>query len=192
MSARDWIEIGATLEVDGLEFFSGFLEDNEAFLLETKALLEKHGLEMPMMCCSPDFTEPDANLLDQQIAFEKRMIEITAFFGGRFCRVLSGQRRPGLSVEAGIRKVVQVIKDLLPFAKKHGVVLSMEEAFVRELCGFHKAIVHGTPVRNSAEEARADMQLIRDFARFAISASTATDLKREAISGQKTVRSSLI
>ena len=53
MTPRDWIEIGATLGVDGLEFFSGFIEDNEAFLRETKALLEKHGLEMPMMCCSP-------------------------------------------------------------------------------------------------------------------------------------------
>jgi hypothetical protein len=41
MTPRDWIEIGATLGVDGLEFFSGFLEDDEKFLRETKELLEK-------------------------------------------------------------------------------------------------------------------------------------------------------
>jgi sugar phosphate isomerase/epimerase len=97
---------GATLGVDGLVFFSGFLEDDEAFLRETKELLEKHGLEMPMMCCSPDFAEPDPELLEAQIAMERRMIEITAYFGGRYCRVLSGQRRPGLATEAGIAKVV--------------------------------------------------------------------------------------
>ena len=129
MSLSDWIEIGATLGVQGLEFYSGFLEDNNAFLRETKALLDKHHLKMPMLCCSPDFTEPDAKLLEKEIAREMRMIEITAFFGGRFCRVLSGQRRPGLSIDAGITQVVRVIKSLLPFAQKHDVVLSMESHY---------------------------------------------------------------
>jgi len=129
MTLAEWIEIGATLGVQGLEFYSGFLEDNEAFLKDTKALLEKHRLQMPMLCCSPDFTEPDADLLQKQIALERRMIEITAFFGGHFCRVLSGQRRPGLSIETGIGQVVQAIKSLLPFAEKHGVVLAMENHY---------------------------------------------------------------
>jgi sugar phosphate isomerase/epimerase len=129
MTLREWIEIGATLGVQGLEFYSGFLEDNEAFLREAKKSLEEHGLQMPMLCCSPDFTEPDADLLQEQVARERRMIEITAFFGGRFCRVLSGQRRSGLSTAAGIAQVVRVIKSLLPFAEKHGVVLAMENHY---------------------------------------------------------------
>ena len=129
MTLRDWIEMAATLGVQGLEFYSGFLEDNEAFLRKTKASLEKHGLQMPMLCCSPDFTETDPDLLQQEVVREKRMIEITAFFGGRFCRVLSGQRRPGLSIEAGIAQVVRVIRSLLPFAEKHGVVLTMENHY---------------------------------------------------------------
>ena len=129
MTLADWIEMAATLGVQGLEFYSGFLDDNEAFLREAKASLEKHGLQMPMLCCSPDFTEPDPDLLQQEVVREKRMIEITAFFGGHYCRVLSGQRRPGLSTEAGIAQVVRVIKSLLPFAEKHGVVLAMENHY---------------------------------------------------------------
>ena len=129
MTLREWIEIGATLGVQGLEFYSGFLEDNEAFLREAKKSLEEHGLQMPMLCCSPDFTEPDADLLQEQVARERRMIEITAFLGGRFCRVLSGQRRSGLSTETGIAQVVRVIESLLPFAEKHGVVLAMENHY---------------------------------------------------------------
>jgi len=129
MTLREWIEIGATLGVQGLEFYSGFLEDNEAFLREAKKSLDERGLQMPMLCCSPDFTEPDADLLQEQVARERRMIEITAFFGGSFCRVLSGQRRPGLSTETGIAQVVRVIKSLLPFAEKHGVVLAMENHY---------------------------------------------------------------
>jgi sugar phosphate isomerase/epimerase len=84
---------------------------------------------MPMLCCSPDFTQPDPVLLQAEIDREKRKIEITAFFGGRFCRVLSGQRRAGLSRADGVAQVVRVIKGLMPFAEKHGVVLTMENHY---------------------------------------------------------------
>ncbi len=129
MSLFEWIDLAATLGVDGLEFYSGFLDDDPVFLAKAKTALEKHGLAMPMLCCSPDFTQPDPALLQAEIEREKRMIEITAFFGGRFCRVLSGQRRPELSREAGVAQVVRVITDLLPFAEGHGVVLTMENHY---------------------------------------------------------------
>ena len=129
MTLFEWIDLAATLGVDGLEFYSGFLEDDDAFLKKTKLALEKHGLEMPMLCCSPDFTQPDPALLQKEIERQKRMIEITAFFGGKFCRVLSGQRRPELARAAGVAQVVRVIKSLLPFAEKNGVVLNMENHY---------------------------------------------------------------
>jgi sugar phosphate isomerase/epimerase len=129
MTLFDWIELAATLGVDGLEFYSGFLEDDETFLKKVKAALERHNLAMPMLCCSPDFTQPDPILLQKEIDLEKRMIEITAFFGGGFCRVLSGQRRPELSREAGVAQVVRVIESLLPFAEEHRVVLNMENHY---------------------------------------------------------------
>jgi sugar phosphate isomerase/epimerase len=129
MTVFEWIDLAATLGVDGLEFYSGFLEDDASFLSAVKAALEKHNLAMPMLCCSPDFTQPDPVLLQAEIEREKRMIEITAFFGGRFCRVLSGQRRPELTREKGVAQVVKVLRDLLPFAEKHGVVMTMENHY---------------------------------------------------------------
>jgi sugar phosphate isomerase/epimerase len=129
MTLFEWIEMASTLGVEGLEFYTGFLNDDEGFLREVKDCLEKHELRMPMLCCSPDFTQPDPELLHAEIEREKRMIELTAFFGGRFCRVLSGQRRPGLSREAGVTQVVRVLKSLLPFAEKHDVVLTLENHY---------------------------------------------------------------
>jgi sugar phosphate isomerase/epimerase len=129
MTVFEWIELAATLGVDGLEFYSGFVEDDESFLNQVKAALEQHHLAMPMLCCSPDFTQPDPLLLQAEIEREKRMIEITAFLGGRFCRVLSGQRRPELTRKEGVAQVVRVIKGLLPFAEEHGVVMSMENHY---------------------------------------------------------------
>jgi hypothetical protein len=35
MSLSDWIEMGATLGVQGLEFYSGFLEGNQSIVEET-------------------------------------------------------------------------------------------------------------------------------------------------------------
>jgi sugar phosphate isomerase/epimerase len=129
MTLLDWIEMASTLGVDGLEFYSGFLKDDPAFLGEVKDRLQQHGLVMPMLCCSPDFTQPDPTLLNGEIEREKRMIELTAFFEGKLCRVLSGQRYPGLSRETGVAQVVSVLKSLLPFAEKHGVVLTMENHY---------------------------------------------------------------
>src|ERR1700721_1369178 len=102
MTIVECMELAATLGGDGLEFYSVFLEDDESFLSRTKVALERHNLVMPMLCCSPDFTQPDPILLQREVERERRMIEITAFFGGRFCRVLSGQRPPGLTRANGI------------------------------------------------------------------------------------------
>jgi sugar phosphate isomerase/epimerase len=129
MTIFEWIDLAATLGVDGLEFYSGFLEGDEAFLESVKAAAERHNLAVPMLCCSPDFTQPDRVLLEKEIEREKRMIEITAFFGGKFCRVLSGQRRPEVTRENGVAQVVRVIKGLLPVAEEHGVVLTMENHY---------------------------------------------------------------
>jgi len=129
MTLVAWIEMAADLGVDGLEFYSGFIEDTPAFLAEAKDCLQRHRLQMPMLCCSPDFTQTDPARLREEIEREKRMIEITAYFGGRFCRVLSGQRRPGLSRPDGVAQVVRVIRSLLPVAEEHGVILTMENHY---------------------------------------------------------------
>jgi sugar phosphate isomerase/epimerase len=103
--------------------------DDPAFLHQIRDVLESHRLAMPMLCCSPDFTQPDAVLLRREVELEKRMIELTAFFGGRYCRVLSGQRRPGLDRKDGVAQVVRVIKSLLPFAEQHEIILTIENHY---------------------------------------------------------------
>lgn len=129
MLLTEWIDLASTLGVDGLEFYVGFVEDDPSFLSETRAALARHRLAMPMFCCSPDFTVADPAQLEREIARERRMIELTAYFGGEYCRVLSGQRRPDLSRAAGVDQVVRCIERLLPDAEAHGVVLTMENHY---------------------------------------------------------------
>jgi sugar phosphate isomerase/epimerase len=94
--------------------------------------MEQHGFVMPMLCASPDFTRPDPAERREAIDHMKDMIDLVAFFGAeapRTCRVLSGQRRPGISEDDGVELVVRCIEELLPYAAEHGVILALENHY---------------------------------------------------------------
>jgi sugar phosphate isomerase/epimerase len=130
MTVRQWIEMAATLGVDGLEFYTGFLELREtAAWSAARRVAEDHGLAIPMLCCSPDFTHPDPQFRRQQIEREKVWIERCAELGGRYCRVLSGQRRPDVSREDGLRWAVEGISACLPRAAECHVTLVLENHY---------------------------------------------------------------
>jgi len=130
MSLFDWIEMAADLPIDGLEFYDGFLESfEEAYVEEVLSALERHGLEMPMLCCSSDFTWPDPAERAREVEREKRLIDLTARLGGKFCRVLSGQRRPEVSREQGVRWVVECIQEAAEYAEPKRIVLAMENHY---------------------------------------------------------------
>ena len=130
MSLDEWIDLAATLPVDGLEFYAGFLDlRDETRWPEYRRRTEDHGLSIPMMCCSPDFTHPDGTFRQQQIDAEKRFIDMTADLGGQYCRVLSGQRRPELSRDEGVRLAAECIEACLPHAADRGVTLVIENHY---------------------------------------------------------------
>ena len=130
MSLRDWVELASTLDVDGLEFYSGFIDlRSEGTWKEARKIVEDKGLCIPMLCCSPDFTHPDANFRKEQIDLEKKWIDMAAKLGGKFCRVLSGQRRPEVSREDGIEYAAECINACIPYAKKRGITLIIENHY---------------------------------------------------------------
>jgi sugar phosphate isomerase/epimerase len=130
MTIRQWIELAATLGVDGLEFYTGFLElaDPKA-LPHSRKIAADHGLAIPMLCCSPDFTHQDLAFRREQVEREKRWIEMTAELGGTYCRVLSGQRRPELSREDGLTYAAECISQCLDHAASHNVILVLENHY---------------------------------------------------------------
>jgi sugar phosphate isomerase/epimerase len=130
MSLPAWLELAATLDVDGVELYPTFLESyEEPYLRDLAGRIESLGLRMPMLCHSPDFTHPDAAERDRQVELTRRMIRVTRALGGDYCRVLSGQRHPGVSEEEGIGRVVGALERLLPDAETAGVVLTLENHY---------------------------------------------------------------
>ena len=130
MTVSEWIALAAPLEVQGLEWYAGFLEmADERNWARFRREVEATGKEIPMMCCSPDFTHPDAAFRDLEIAKQKRWIGMTHALGGRYCRVLSGQRRPGLGIAEGVQYAADSILACLPCAADHGITLILENHY---------------------------------------------------------------
>jgi len=130
MTLREWIELSGELDVDGLEFYSDFLDLKDASKwLEYRSMVEDQGRSIPMLCCSPDFTHPDARFRQEQVDKEKGWIEMCSALGGKFCRVLSGQRRPEVSREEGINYAADCIEDCIPHAAERGIMLVIENHY---------------------------------------------------------------
>lgn len=130
MTLRQWTELAAPLGVDGLEYYAGFLElaDPKRWP-ELRRDVEAAGLTIPMLCCSPDFSQPDPVLRAAEVEQEKTWIRMAATLGAKYCRVLSGQRRPELSRAAGLDLVVANIEACLPEAEACGVTLIIENHY---------------------------------------------------------------
>ncbi|MEM7474836.1 MAG: sugar phosphate isomerase/epimerase family protein [Planctomycetota bacterium] len=132
MSVFDWIEMAKSLEADGLEMYEGFFLNLEtSYLEEVGSAIRGAGFEMPMLCCSPDFTSPNAEDRSKAIKYQQSMIRVAHQLGGEgvVCRVLSGQRWPEISREVGLEYASQGIKACLPLASELGVVLGIENHY---------------------------------------------------------------
>ncbi|MDO8545262.1 MAG: sugar phosphate isomerase/epimerase family protein [Opitutaceae bacterium] len=130
MTLREWVDLATPLQLDGLEYYSGFLElADPARWPEARRTVEARGMVIPMLCCSPDFAHPDAEFRQREIEKEKTWIRMAATLGAKFCRVLSGQRRPELTRERGIEVVAASIEACLPDAEACGVTLILENHY---------------------------------------------------------------
>jgi sugar phosphate isomerase/epimerase len=130
MSVSEWIQLAVKLDIDGLEWYAGFIEmQDRKNWPEFRKQVEVHGRTIPMMCCSPDFTHPDETFRKNEIKKQKSWIDMTHALGGTYCRVLSGQRRPELSIEQGVDLAADCIKQCLPYAREHGITLILENHY---------------------------------------------------------------
>jgi sugar phosphate isomerase/epimerase len=130
MKLSEWIDLGTKLDVDGLEWYAGYLEmADESNWPGFRKQVEDRGKVIPMMCCSPDFTHPDQAFRDKEIVKQKRWIDMTHTLGGSFCRVLSGQRRPEITMEEGVKLAAESIHACLPYAQERGITLILENHY---------------------------------------------------------------
>jgi sugar phosphate isomerase/epimerase len=130
MSVSQWIALAAPLGIDGLEWYAGFLEmADDSNWPRFRAEVAATGMVIPMMCCSPDFTHPDATFREKEMEKQRFWIDMTATLGGSYCRVLSGQRRPELTIDQGVSLAAECIEACIPYARAHGITLIIENHY---------------------------------------------------------------
>ena len=130
MLVKDWLDIAGELDVDGVEWYSGFIENKVSSNWKVfRSMAEDRGLEIPMVCCSPDFTHPDPGFRAQQVLYEKNFINMSSELGAKYCRVLSGQRRPEVSLEEGLNYASECIIECVQYAQERGIELVLENHY---------------------------------------------------------------
>lgn len=132
MTVFDWIEQARVLPIEGLELYSGmFWETDDSYVDRVGDAMAAANFQSPMLCVSPDFTNPDPEVRKSEFDREARMIEIAHRLGGpgSSARVLSGQRHPGVSVEQGLDWASEAILGLLPLARSLDITLGLENHY---------------------------------------------------------------
>ena len=93
MSVFEWIEMAKPLDADGLEMYEGFFTSLDPGYLDSVGdAIRAAGFAMPMLCCSPDFTNPDADARKRAVDREAEMVRVARRLGGPRHRLPRAQR----------------------------------------------------------------------------------------------------
>lgn len=126
-SVADWIQFGAELGLDAVDFSIKFFPERDtATLNRTIAALEKFSVQPCMLACYSDFTHPDPTQRQQELTNLKADIALAKALGAKFVRVTAGQNHPGIERTAGVQWVVDGFHRALDEAESHGITLAYE------------------------------------------------------------------
>ncbi|MDD5621890.1 MAG: sugar phosphate isomerase/epimerase [Actinomycetota bacterium] len=130
MDLFEWIEISKNLDCDGLEIYYRFLKCLKSdYLKRVRRKVEELNMTIPMICYSSDFTNPERGIRKKEIKKQIDFIKITSELGGSYCRILSGQGRPGVSDELATKWVIDCIESCLGAAEDNDICLVLENHY---------------------------------------------------------------
>lgn len=125
-----WIHDAATLGGEGIEHYDEFFPSyDDADVAPVLRAMAETGQISSMLCFSPNFTHPDAHERAREVERQKRAIDLSVRIGARYCRTLSGQKYPGLSIREGVARASTCITEALDYAVRQDVVLCLENHY---------------------------------------------------------------
>jgi sugar phosphate isomerase/epimerase len=130
MDYLQWIRSAASLGAEGIEHYDGFFRSFASADVRPvlEAMAETRQVSS-MLCFSPDFTHDDAGERARQIERQRTAIDLAVTLGTRYCRTLSGQKRPGLTRQEGIARTIDGLLRSIDYAERRGVVLCLENHY---------------------------------------------------------------
>jgi sugar phosphate isomerase/epimerase len=94
-----------------------------------RRLMDQHGLSLSMFTCAPDFTHPERDVREAQLAEMIQNIELTRILGAPGMRVTTGCRYDTVSREQGIAWASEYLLRLAEHAEPANIKLGMENHY---------------------------------------------------------------
>src|SRR6478735_12051079 len=134
LTIEDWIRASSGLGIEGVELYPKFLASSDVdYLRGLRRVADDAGLELPMMCSSPDFVDPRPGAWERAVHHMRECVDVMTELGRgrdwRSVRVLSGQRWPGVQHGPTVDRVVAGIDEVLRHAGERAVHVVMENHY---------------------------------------------------------------
>jgi sugar phosphate isomerase/epimerase len=134
MTIEDFVRRSPALGLEGVELYPGFLAAaDDGAVAAVRDVADSAGVELPMMCSSPDFVDPSAGAWERAVAQMHELVDIMVELAPRAewrsVRVLSGQAWPGVRVDEGLARAVEGIRAVVDYAAPKGVWVVMENHY---------------------------------------------------------------
>lgn len=129
MSVAQWASYAQNLGVDGFDASILFFpQATPTALGKIKREMQEANITIKptMVCCYPDFTNPDKLERERQIDYLTRDMALMSDLGFSHVRITAGQNHPGLSVEEGAKRCTDCFARMVPVSEKYGVKMVFE------------------------------------------------------------------
>jgi sugar phosphate isomerase/epimerase len=126
-SLRDLISRAADFGFDGLEIQWKLLDSlDPAYVAQVRTWLDAAGLPCSMLTPAPDFTNPDRQARDRELATYREVIDAAVMLGTPTVRVTDGMDRPEIAYQVKFEAAVGSMLRSQEYAAARGITLAFE------------------------------------------------------------------
>jgi sugar phosphate isomerase/epimerase len=134
LTIEDFVRRAPSMHLEGVELYPHFLTSTDDRTVgRLRAVAEEAGVELPLMCSSPDFIEPAPGAWDRAVAGMRELVDVVVELAPsaswRSVRVLSGQAWPGVPEAEGLARAIEGVRAVLAYAEPKGVWVVMENHY---------------------------------------------------------------
>ncbi len=127
MNLKEFIDTAVEIEVDGVELTSYYFPSTKLnYLNEIKQYCFKKGIDISGAAIRSKLTLADKNERQEQIKLVKKWLRYAMILGAPELRVFAGITPDGYTDQQAFEWAVASLKECVPFAAKHGVIMALE------------------------------------------------------------------
>jgi sugar phosphate isomerase/epimerase len=127
MKYEDFIDLGADLDLDAVEFTQYYFpETTPDYLAMLKSRCTRLGLDVSGTAIGNDFCITDKAKLDAQKKLVRDWVEHTARLGGKTIRIFAGKAEKGEDDAKARARCIEHIQESCDYAAKYGIILALE------------------------------------------------------------------